>query len=82
MDAMSYTQARQKFAGIMDKVCNDHEPIIITRQKQRPVVMISLDDYNALEETAYLLTSPKNAEKLRLAIDDLENDKNFKKISL
>ncbi len=46
----------------MDKVCDDHSPIIITRKSQRSVVMISLEDYQALEETAYLLRCPKMPE--------------------
>lgn len=48
----------------MDRVCEDHEPIIITRNGQQAVVMMSLDDFKALEETSYLLRSPKNARRL------------------
>lgn len=57
----------------MDKVCDDHSPIIITRKSQRSVVMISLEDYQALEETAYLLRSPKNARRLLESIVELES---------
>jgi antitoxin YefM len=56
----------------MDRVCDDHEAIIITRSGQQAVVMMSLDDYKALEETAYLLRGPKNARRLLEAIADLE----------
>ena len=56
----------------MDRVCDDHEPIIITRAGDPSVVMISLADYKALEETAYLLRSPRNAKRLLEAITDLE----------
>ena len=70
MEAISYTRARSKFSSLMDKVCDSHDPVIITRQKQQSVVMISLDDYNALEEAVYLLKSPKNAERLNRAIND------------
>jgi antitoxin YefM len=56
----------------MEKVCNDHAPVIITRQNERSVVMISLEDYQALEETAYLLRSPKNARRLLESIAELE----------
>jgi antitoxin YefM len=55
----------------MEKVCNDHAPVIITRQNERSVVMISLEDYQALEETAYLLRSPKNARRLLESIAEL-----------
>lgn len=72
MDAISYTTARAHLAETMDRVCDDHEAIIITRNGQRAVVMMSLDDYKALEETAYLLRSPKNARRLIEAITELE----------
>jgi antitoxin YefM len=72
MDASTYTAARAHLAETMDRVCDDHEAIIITRNGQQAVVMISLDDYKALEETAHLLRSPKNARRLLAAIADLE----------
>lgn len=56
----------------MDRVCDSHEPLIITRGGEQSVVMISLSDYHALEETAYLLRSPRNAKRLLEAIMDLE----------
>ena len=71
MDAISYSTARANLAKTMDKVCNDHTAIIITRQGDASVVMISLDDYQALEETAYLLRSPTNARRLLGAIERL-----------
>ncbi len=75
MDAISYTAARQNLAKTMDKVCDDHEAIIITRNNQQSVVMLSLNDYKALEETAYLLRSPKNAKRLLESILELESGK-------
>jgi antitoxin YefM len=59
----------------MEKVCDDHAPVIITRKAARPVIMMSLDDYEALEETAYLLRSPKNARRLLESIVQLEAGK-------
>jgi len=56
----------------MNRVCNDHEPLIITRNGQQAVVMMSLEDFNALEETAYLLRSPKNARRLLDAMTELQ----------
>jgi antitoxin YefM len=56
----------------MEKVCDDHAPVIITRKAARPVVMMFLDDYEALEETAYLLRSPKKARRLLESIMQLE----------
>jgi antitoxin YefM len=72
MDAISYTHARANLAGTMNRVCDDHEPVIITRNGEKSVVMMSLDDYKALEETAYLLRSPSNAKRLMAAIEQLE----------
>jgi len=57
----------------MEQICDDHVPVIITRKNQRPVVMISLEDYQALEETTYLLRSPKNARRLLEAVAELES---------
>jgi len=73
MNALTYSQARSDLAKTMDKVCDDHTPVIITRKNQRSVVMISLEDYESLEETAYLLRSPRNARRLLASIAELES---------
>jgi len=75
MDAITYTTARAHLAETMDRVCDDHEAIIITRNGQQAVVMMSLDDFKALEETAYLLRSPQNARRLLEAMTELEEDR-------
>lgn len=72
MDVLTYSKARSNLAKTMDKVCDDHSPMIITRKNQRSVVMISLEDYQALEETAYLLRSPKNAQRLLESIAEFQ----------
>lgn len=72
MDSISYSTARANLAHTMNRVCNDHEPLIITRNGQQSVVILSLEDFKALEETAYLLRSPTNARRLLSAIDQLE----------
>ena len=71
MDAITYSTARAKLADTMDRVCEDHEALIITRNGQQSVVMLSLADFTALEETAYLLRSPANAKRLMGAIEQL-----------
>lgn len=75
MDAISYSAARANLASTMDRVCNDHEPLIITRNGQQSVVMLSLEDFTALEETAYLLRSPANAKRLMSAMEQLNAGK-------
>ena len=75
MDAISYTAARANLAKTMEKVCNDHSPVIITRKSENPVVMVSLKDYQAMEETAYLMRSPANARHLLESIAELEAGK-------
>lgn len=71
MDAITYSSARANLAKTMDRVCEDHEPIIITRNGEQSVVMLSLEDFKALEETAYLLRSPANARRLLSAVSQL-----------
>ena len=75
MDTITYTSARSDLAKTMERVCDDHAPIIITRKNERPVVMMSLEDYQALQETAYLLRSPENAKRLLESITELESGK-------
>jgi antitoxin YefM len=57
----------------MQKVCDDHAPVIITRSNEPSVVMVSLEDYEAMEETAYLLRSPKNARRLLESIAEVRS---------
>lgn len=75
MKAITYTSARGNLASTMQQVCEDHEPVIITRKNSQAVVMMSLDDYEAINETAYLLRSPKNAKRLMRSIEDLDGGK-------
>lgn len=73
MDAIPYTTLRANLAGQMDRVCEDHTPLIVTRKGSDSVVMMSLEDYEALEETSYLLRSPENARRLLASIARLES---------
>jgi len=72
MKSITYTAARENLAKTMQQVCEDHDPIVITRRRDESVVMMSLDDYEALSETGYLLRSDRNARRLREAVDQLE----------
>ncbi len=71
MDAITYSAARANLASTMNRVCNDHEALIITRNGEQSVVMLSLEDFQSLEETAYLLRSPANAKRLLSAAAQL-----------
>ena len=73
MDALTYSYTRQHFADVMRQVNDDHAPVVVTSQRGRPVVIISLDDYHALEETAYLLRNPKGAKRLMESIEELRS---------
>ena len=75
LDAISYSEARKNLATLMDSVCDDSDIVVITRRKARPVVLMSLDEYNSIQETAYLLRSPANAERLLESIAELQKGK-------
>src|SRR4051812_34158366 len=70
---MSYSESRAKYAETLDSVVNDREEVVITRAGHEPVVIVSLDDYESLKETAYLLRSPENARRLIASIERLES---------
>jgi len=72
MNTISYTEARQNLAATMDSVVSSRDIVIITRQKAEPVVMMSLEDFKSMRETAYLLGNPANAEHLRKGIADID----------
>ena len=72
MKTMSYTESRARYAEVLDGVINDREEVIITRAGHDPVVIVSLDDYESLRETAYLMRSPENARRLLDAMERLE----------
>ncbi|MEZ5609074.1 MAG: type II toxin-antitoxin system prevent-host-death family antitoxin [Rhodocyclaceae bacterium] len=63
MEALTYSYTRTHLAQVMRSVNEDRAPVLVTTQRGKPVVIMSLDDYNALEETAYLLRSPKGAKR-------------------
>jgi antitoxin YefM len=73
MRTTSYSDLRKNLAATLDRVTEDHEPVVITRDKGKPAaVLISLEDFASYEETSYLLQSPRNAERLRAAIQELD----------
>lgn len=80
MKIISYTEARQNLKQHMTDVCENHTPIVITNQMSKEeVIMMSLKDYNSYEETAYLMRSPKNAERLLQSIQEAKEGKLLKR---
>ena len=75
MDVVSYSEARANLKDVMDRVVADKTEIIVTRQKAEAVVMVSLSEWNSMVETAHLLSSPVNAERLRRSIDQMKAGK-------
>lgn len=73
MKTMTYSESRARYAEVLDSVTDDREEIVITRAGHEPVVIVSLEDYESLKETAYLLRSPANARRLLTSIEELEN---------
>ena len=79
MHTETFSDARKNLASTMDYVVSNHMPVTITRQNKEPIVMISLEDYRSIEETAYLMQSRSNADRLNLSIDELENARGIQK---
>ena len=75
MDTISYSAFRSHLANMLDKVNEDHIPLLVTRQNGKPAVVMSLEDFKSYEETIYLMTSPKNAKRLNQAILEAEAGK-------
>ena len=75
MNVLSYTDTRANLKDVMARVVDDHAPVIVTRRKGEAVVMVSLADWHAMEETTYLLASPANARRLRESIRELDAGK-------
>ncbi len=73
MKTMTYSESRARYAEVLNAVTDDREEIVITRAGHEPVVIVSLEDYESLKETAYLLRSPANARRLLASIEELEN---------
>jgi antitoxin YefM len=68
MSTITYTYLRDHLASVMDEVCAHRAPVIVTRQKSEPVVLLSLEEYEGMQETLHLLRSPRNASRLMQSI--------------
>src|SRR5437016_12121900 len=77
--SITYTAARENLAATINRVCEDNAPVVITRNRDQAVVLLSLAEYESLQETAYLLRSPANAKRLLSAVDTLKRGKGLKR---
>lgn len=73
MNALTYTYTRQNLAEVMRTVNEDHVPVVVTSQRGKPVVILSLDDFHIFEETAYLLRNPRGAKRLLESVQELNS---------
>ena len=79
MKSITYTEARENLANTINRVCEDNAPVIITRKRDQSVVMLSLSEYESLEETAHLLRSPANGKRLLDSLDSIKRGKLIRK---
>lgn len=75
MEVLSYSDARANLKALMERVVADRTHFVVTRQKAEPVVMVSLEDWNAMQETVHLLSSDRNAQRLHASIRQLDAGK-------
>jgi antitoxin YefM len=73
MRTVNYTELRNNLKACLDGVINDNEPLIINRSENNGVVIISLDEYNAIKETEYIMSSPETMAAIRNGEEDLKN---------
>ena len=70
MQTVSYTDARNKLASLMDTATKNREPLMITRNGEGTVILLAAEEFSAMEETLYLLSTPANAERIRRGLKD------------
>lgn len=79
MQVVTYSEARTKLKDVMERVADDHDEVVVTRKNGKPVVMVSLEEWNAIQETMHLLSSPANARILRASIAQLDAGKGIER---
>ena len=79
MQAVSYSEVRKNLKSYLDKVYSDHDPLIITRKNSENLVLVSLDDYNSITETHYLLSNENNSKRLLSSLKKSRSNKGFEK---
>jgi len=79
MQVVSLTEARNNLKAVFDSVYLDHEEVVVHRKGKENVVVISMDEYNSMKETNYLLGNPKNRERLLSSLKHAREGKSFEK---
>src|SRR6266853_4630589 len=79
MRSITYTEARENLANTINRVCEDNAPVTITRRRDQAVVVLSLTEFESLQETAHLLRSPANAKRLLKSIESLARGRGIRK---
>jgi len=82
MNAINYSDLRKNLKKYMDQVYDDHDPLIVTRKDDQNLVLLSIEDYNSLIETSYLLSTNKNANRLLSSLEHARSGKLSKKALL
>jgi len=80
MNVLNFSETRAKLKAVMDAVVRDRTPVIVSRKNGESIVMVSLADWNAREETTYLLSHKTNAERLAAAIEQLDAGKGAERV--
>ncbi|AAO91480.1 type II toxin-antitoxin system Phd/YefM family antitoxin [Coxiella burnetii] len=79
MNVVTFSELRAQLKKILDLSADQHEPVVVKRPNKETMVILSLRDFEALKETAYLLSNEANAARLRQSIRSLKQGKAQKK---
>jgi antitoxin YefM len=79
MKVINYTEFRKNLTKNLDTVNNDRDIVVISRSKGKNIVVMSLDEYNSIQETLFLMSSNQNRKRLEEAILEMEKGKYLKK---
>jgi antitoxin YefM len=79
MEITTYSNFRQNLKHFMDMVLSAHVPLFVTRSQGNDVVVLSKSDYESMQETIHLLSSPKNAARLAIGIEEYNEGKGVRK---
>lgn len=74
MEITAYTNFRQNLKKFLDRVYSDHSPLFVTRTNGKDVAVLSKSDYDSMQETFYLMKSPKNAERILLGLKEYKSE--------